>query len=104
MSVLSLTFHNTNEVKPQWEKYLENELHEMVENLMDAERYLLSEVESDLVNEGQNTNLLLTFENAEKRQDFIEIELKNIAERIETRFGQEVLVFTTFLNPKKARW
>lgn len=104
MSVLSLTFHSTNEVKPQWEKYLENELQEMVENLMDAERYLLSEVESDMVDEGQNTNLLLMFENTEKRQDFIEIELKNITERVEMRFGQEVLVFTTFLNPKKSRW
>ena len=57
-----------------------------------------------MINEGKNTNLLLVFDNEEKRDDFIEIELKNITERIESKFGENVMVFTTFLNPKKSRF
>jgi len=36
-------------------------------------------------------------------KDFIKSELLNISERIEKKFGQEVMVFNTFLNPKKSR-
>lgn len=73
----------------------------MIENLMDVENYILSDVESDMINEGKNTNLLLMFDNTEKRQEFIDIELKNITERIEDQFGDEVMVFVTLLNPKQ---
>ena len=104
MSVLSITFHTTENLSAAWEKYLVEDLHQMVENLLDAEKYLLSEVESDMISEGKNTNLLLVFDNKEKRDDFIEIELKNITERIESKFGENVMVFTTFLNPKKSRF
>ena len=103
MSFLSLTFHNTESINKEWENYLGNDLHQMIENLMDVEKYILSEVQSDMINEGKNTNLLLVFDNEEKRDDFIEIELKNITERIESKFGENVMVFTTFLNPKKQR-
>ncbi len=104
MSFLSLTFHNTESINREWENYLGNDLHQMIENLMDVEKYILSEVQSDMINEGKNTNLLLVFDNEEKRDDFIEIELKNITERIESKFGENVMVFTTFLNPKKSRF
>ena len=104
MSFLSLTFHNTESINKEWENYLGNDLHQMIENLMDVEKYILSEVQSDMINEGKNTNLLLVFDNKEKRDDFIEIELKNITERIESKFGENVMVFTTFLNPKKSRF
>ncbi len=103
MSILSITFHNTENINEKWEIYLENELHQMIENLMDAEKYILSEVESEMIGEGKNTNLLLIFGDDEKREDFVEIELKNITERIESRFGEEVMIFKTFLNPKKQR-
>lgn len=103
MRVLSITFHNTDSITEEWSKYVENDLSEMVENLMDVEKYLLSEVYSDMINEGRNTNLLLIFESDEKREDFLEIELKNITERIESRFGVNVMVFPTLLNPKKSR-
>ena len=104
MSVLSLTFHTTQNLLSEWENYIESDLQLMVENLMDVEKYILSEVQSDMINEGKNTNLLLVFDNEEKRDDFIEIELKNITERIESKFGENVMVFTTFLNPKKSRF
>lgn len=103
MSVLSITFHTTENVSAAWEKYLLEDLHQMIENLLDAEKYLLSEVESEMISEGKNTNLLLMFENMEKRQEFIESELPNITERIEKEFGEQVMIFKTALNPKKSR-
>lgn len=104
MSILSLTFHSSESITSEWENYMENNLHELVENLFDVEKYILSEVESDMVNEGKNTNLLLVFDNDEKRQDFVEIELLNITERIENKFGEHILIFKTYLNPKKTRF
>ncbi len=104
MSVLSITFHTTETISKDWDNYIENHLHQMVENLIDAEKYILSEVESDMISEGKNTNLLLIFENEEKRQDFVEIELTNITERILKEFGSNVMIFKTFLNPKNTRF
>ena len=103
MSVLSLTFHSTENISNDWNLYMENNLLEMIENLIDVEKYILSEVQSEMISEGKNTNLLLIFENDEKRQDFVEIEFINIADRIESKFGEHVLIFKTFLNPKNSR-
>lgn len=103
MSILSITFHTTDKISENWENYIQNELHQMVENLMDVDKYVISQVQSDLVSEGQNTNVLLIFDNDEKREDFVEIELKNITERMEGKFGDEVMIFQTFLNPIKTR-
>lgn len=103
MSVLSLTFHNTDSVNAQWDEYVISQLYPMIENLLDAEKYLLSLVESDLINEGKNTNLLLIFQDEEKRQDFVEIELVNITERIQQQFADQVMIFKTYLNPQKSR-
>ena len=104
MSVLSLTFHSTESITNDWENYMENNLHQMVENLIDVEKYILSEVQSEMISEGKNTNLLLIFDNDEKRQDFIEIELINITDRIESSFGENVMIFQTLLNPKNSRF
>ncbi len=104
MSVLSITFHTTESISNAWDQYLENELHQMIENLIDAEKYILSEVESEMISEGKNTNLLLIFQDEEKRQDFVEIELTNITERIIKEFGENVMIFKTYLNPKKSRF
>ena len=103
MSVLSITFHCTKNNLEEWENYIDETLVLMTENLMDVNKYILSEVHSDYIDEGKNYNLLLIFDNDDLRNDFIESELKNIAERIENKFGQEVMIFNTFLNPKKSR-
>ncbi|AZB17011.1 DUF4286 family protein [Chryseobacterium indologenes] len=103
MSVLSITFHCTKDNLEEWENYIDETLVLMTENLMDVNKYILSEVHSDYIDEGKNYNLLLVFDNDELRNDFLESELKNIAERIETQFGQEVLIFDTLLNPKKSK-
>ena len=104
MSVLSITFHSTESISKEWENYLHGELQQMVDNLLDAEKYLLSEVQSDMIAEGRNTNLMLIFDNEEKRQDFIEIEFQNITERIHAKFGDSVMIFDTALNPLKYRF
>ncbi|WES99068.1 DUF4286 family protein [Chryseobacterium arthrosphaerae] len=103
MSVLSITFHCTKNNLEEWENYIDETLILMTENLMDVNKYILSEVHSDYIDEGKNYNLLLVFDNDDLRNDFLESELKNIAERIETKFGQEVLIFDTLLNPKKSK-
>ena len=103
MSVLSITFHCTKNNLEEWENYIDETLVLMTENLMDVNKYILSEVHSDYIDEGKNYNLLLIFDNDNLRTDFIESVLKNIAERIENKFGQEVMIFNTFLNPKKSR-
>lgn len=103
MSLLSLTFHVTSAVSENWKKFIENELKLMIENLIDVEKYICSEVESEMINEGKNYNLLLTFEDSEKRTDFLDFEMKNITEHVENKFNQEVMVFVTFLNPIYSR-
>ncbi len=103
MSVLSITFHCTKDNLEEWENYIDETLVLMTENLMDVNKYILSEVHSDYIDEGKNYNLLLVFDNDALRNDFLESELKNIAERIEAQFGQEVLIFDTLLNPKKSK-
>ncbi len=103
MSVLSLTFHCTKNNLQAWESYMDETLVLMTENLMDVNRYLLSEVHSDYIDEGKNYNLLLMFDNDELREDFLKSELANISERVEAKFGQEVMIFNTLLNPKKSR-
>ncbi len=100
MSILSITFHTTENRIPEWDLYMENELHQMAENLMDVDRYIISDVETGMLNEGKNTNLFLVFASSDLRQQFMESEMLNIKERIAGKFGQDVMIFPTFLNPK----
>jgi hypothetical protein len=103
MSVLSITFHCTKDNLEEWENYMDETLVLMTENLMDVDKYILSEVHSDYIEDGKNYNLLLIFDNEDVREDFIKSEMLNIAEIVEKKFGQEVMIFNTFLNPKKTR-
>lgn len=104
MSILSITFHTTENRIEEWDNYCEGELLTMVENLMDVDKYILSEVHSDMINEGRNTNLFLVFADEDLRSGFLLSELPNIAERIDKVFGQEVMIFPTMLNPKRLRF
>lgn len=104
MSVLSITFHTVESELSNWEQYVDTELIELVENLYDVEKYILSQVETEMLTEGKNTNLLLVFENDAKRQEFTETELLNISEKIGNLFGEKVMIFITQLNTKKSRF
>ena len=103
MSVLSITFHCPKNNLEVWSKYVDEELFLMTENLLDVNKYILSEVQSDYIEEGKNYNLLLSFDDINLREDFIKSELENIAERIEKKFGQDIMIFNTFLDPIKTR-
>ncbi|TXF79381.1 DUF4286 family protein [Chryseobacterium sp.] len=104
MKVLSLTFHSTPNVGKEWENFVQNELIEMAESLQEVKNYLISEVETDMLSEGRNTNLLLIFDNNENRIDFLENDLQNIAGELEVKFGNNVLIFDTLLNPIKSNF
>jgi hypothetical protein len=56
MSVLSITFHTVESELSNWEQYVDTELIELVENLYDVEKYILSQVETEMLTEGKNTN------------------------------------------------
>lgn len=102
MSILSITFHTTQNALEKWENYTRNTLSLLIDNLMDVDNYILSDVESEMINEGKNTNLLLIFSNNELKNDFLQSELLNIQERIEKEFGEEAIIFVTHLNPQKS--
>lgn len=104
MSLLSLTFHATDTVKEQWLEFMETDLHLMAENLMQVDGYFLSDIESDMIQEGHNSNLLLIFSDKELRDQFMVNELVNIQERITGRFGTEVMLFHSFINQKHSRF
>ncbi len=103
MKILSLTFHCTETFIPAWENYITKELNVMIDNLFDVEKHIFSEVHSESISEGRNYNLLLIFSNDELRTDFMEIEMKNIEERLFAKFGEEVMIFMTLLNPSKSK-
>ena len=104
MSILSITFHTVESQLQTWEQYFENELMSLIENFIDVEKYILSEVNTEMLTEGKNTNLLLIFESDEKRQEFTETELYNLSEIIARKFVENVMIFKTELNEKKSRF
>ena len=99
MSVLSVTFHTIESELQNWSNFVKTDLIKIIENLYDAEKYILSEVETEMLTEGKNTNLLIVFENQQKREEFLSTELINISERIAQKFGENVMIFVTKLNP-----
>lgn len=103
MSLLSLTFHAPENHLAAWEKYVDETLSLLAENLMEVDQYVLSEVESDMISEGKNYNLLLFFATPELRDEFLKNEFLNIQELIEKEFGENIMIFQTALNPRKSR-
>ena len=101
MSILSVTFHTVESQLENWNNFIQRDLVQMIDNLYDVEKYILSEVETEMLTEGKNTNLLLVFENQQKREEFVTTELLNISERIFLKFGESVMIFKTDLNPIK---
>lgn len=99
MSVLSITFHATENVLKDWETYTNSTLKLLIDNFMDVNQYLLSDVDSGMINEGKNYNLLLIFDNESYREQFLANEMLNLEELITAEFGSEVMIFPTLLNP-----
>ena len=103
MSILSITFHTPQNLLKEWENFQLNSLESLVENFIQVEKYILSDVHSDMLNEGKNTNLLLIFDDENLRTEFVESELENIKYHIEKEFGDDVMIFKTYLNQRKTR-
>ena len=103
MSILSITFHTPEHLLADWASFQENSLENLIENLIQVESYILSDVESEMLHEGKNTNLLLIFEDENLREEFVESELLNLQHHIEKEFGEDVMVFKTYLNERKSR-
>ena len=101
MSILSITFHTIENQITNWELYTQTELSKLIDNLQDVEKYILSDVDSGMLNEGKNTNLLLVFKDDLKRNDFIVNDLMQLEQNIASNFGDQVMVFPTLLNPIK---
>jgi hypothetical protein len=103
MSILSITFHTPENLIDKWENFQKKSLENLIVNLIQVEKYILSEVESDMLYEGKNTNLLLIFDDKKFREEFVESELQNLQHHIEKEFGEEIMIFTTYLNQTKTR-
>lgn len=101
MSILSITFHTIESQLLLWQKFVDEELFQWLEDLNRAEKYILSEVESEMLTEGKNTNLLIIFDQIEKRNDFVQKEFSLLVEKISYRFGDAVMIFKTELNSIK---
>ena len=99
MSVLSVTFHTIESELKNWNNFLQTDLKELIEKPNKIEKFILSEVETEMLTEGKNTNLLIIFENQQKREEFLNKELVNISEKITQNFGENVMIFVTNLNP-----
>lgn len=99
MKLISVTFHIVETCLPRWKSFLKDELIGWLENNKEIGQYLFTEVQSDLVAEGINFNLLLIFKDEDSRNRFVELELQKILDLLHPHFGsQEVMVFQTFLN------
>lgn len=101
MSILSLTYHCPAVFLSQWEDFLNKNISKMVEHLENVEQYIISEVYSEMINEGKNYNILLIFRNEESREQFLGIDFQKIEQHIKDVFGEEVMSFVTMLNPIK---
>ena len=100
MKILSITFHVIDNIKTEWQKFYASDLQILAKNLMEVQKFIISDVESEMINEGQNYNLLLFFENTKLRNNFLEYEFLNIEEIIKNKFNDNVMIFKTILNTK----
>lgn len=96
MAILSITFHTEEQKLSEWYIYLKNELIPDIRTL--NQKYILSEVESEMLSEGKNTNLLFLFDNEVDRELFLEQKFPLLVEKTLKQFQESVLIFKTFLN------
>lgn len=100
MSILSLTYHCTESFLDKWEVFFTEQFPQLIEKHINTEKYILSEVHTEMIQEGKNYNLLVFFHSQEKRQDFLDKEYSHIQSYIMQEFGQEVMDFVTLLNQR----
>lgn len=99
MSILSITFHAVTERITDWEQYLQHHLPIWLPKTPSLQQWYLSEIESEMIQEGKNYNLLLFFHNETERASYISNELPLLGVDIQKTFGTDVMVFESKLNP-----
>lgn len=103
MSLLSITFHTIEEQITAWENYTEKHLYNIIETFSGVQKYIFSDVVTEMLSEGKNTNLFLEFSDEASRERFMTSELPFLHENITQKFGDTVMIFITPLNIKKSR-
>lgn len=98
MAILSVSFHATPEKIEDWKVYLQGSVMPWAKNFCGEKRVLLSEIETEVVAEGKNYNLLLFFDNATLRNHFFDEKIALLIKDITATFGNEVVVFPSKLN------
>ncbi|SDE09618.1 DUF4286 family protein [Riemerella columbipharyngis] len=99
MSLLSVTFHCENNALPKWEAYMSGEMISRVEKW--GHSYIISEVETEMLQEGKNFNILLDFKSPIERESFLNDYFADFAESIKETFSDKVMIFVTILNSKR---
>lgn len=96
MAILSITFHIEENHINDWRNYLIEDFIPHIHTL--GQQFLLSDVDTEMLSEGKNTNLLLFFGNEEERETFINQSLPKTSQILMEKFGQNILIFKTLLN------
>lgn len=96
MAILSITFHIEENRIIEWNKYLEDNLIPHIQSL--GLPFLLSNVDTEMLSEGQNNNLLLFFNNREEREIFIQKDFPKLCEPAMQEFQKDIIIFKTLLN------
>lgn len=99
MAILSITFHTDETKIEQWNGYVQNELIPQIKKI--KKEYILSEVQTEMISEGKNTNLLIFCKDNEDRILFLEQHFPLISKNILHKFQENILIFKTFLNTIK---
>lgn len=97
MYLLSITFHVPYNLAESWGNFRKNILRTWID--LQEIPYHLTEIESEMVTEGKNTNLILFFENSESRELFFEKKIIKIESTVEGQFSDQVMLFVSKLNP-----
>jgi Domain of unknown function (DUF4286) len=98
MQILSLGFHATNLALEKWENYLKLVFYKKIEENWALDKYILSLVSNDMIEEGRNYNLQIFFANDEASDAFTSRYLDVFQAEITGLFGQEVMLFVSKLH------
>lgn len=96
MAILSITFHIEENRITDWNNYVNHNLVPHIQSL--GLPFLLSNVDTEMLSEGQNNNLLLFFNNNNEREDFIQNDFQKLCDPAMQEFQKDIIIFKTLLN------
>lgn len=100
MNLLSVAFHIEAKALPKWQRFISENWPDLITKLAYFDRYIFSEVESPLIEEGSNYNLLIVFDHQAHKTLFLQQEMAKVVSEIQQHFnGDEVVIFHTSLHP-----